>query len=223
MVQENQESLRTPDRSTWSNDADNIERFLQEDGHPIWGFVIYRCTYADDSEWGEFMKRLKHETEGVFKDEQCNGMDIYDRLRWTVFDEKSSFDGVDDSVVRQHFTNWMKSAPQEEQNTTRGLSQRYRFCVQVDQDALDSVVENDSDSNLKDGWVKLVWADYTDHLRELEIKYPVKPRLIPPDPLEIHPWMMVTYQYLLPGMYILLRDWSDWDREYRAPPQVASI
>ena len=28
------------------NNADNIERYLQEDSHRTWGWVIYRCTYG---------------------------------------------------------------------------------------------------------------------------------------------------------------------------------
>jgi hypothetical protein len=41
-------SRRTPERETVFNNADNVERQLQEDGHKIWGWVIYRCTYAND-------------------------------------------------------------------------------------------------------------------------------------------------------------------------------
>jgi hypothetical protein len=41
-----------------------------------------------------------------------------------------------------------------------------------------------------------------------------------PDPLEEMPWMMVAYQDVMPAIYILLRDWSDWEREYRSPPKV---
>ena len=43
-------SRRTPERETVFNNADNVERQLQEDGHKIWGWVIYRCTYANDEE-----------------------------------------------------------------------------------------------------------------------------------------------------------------------------
>jgi hypothetical protein len=32
------------------NNADNIERQLQEDGDKTWGCVIYRCTYMRNEE-----------------------------------------------------------------------------------------------------------------------------------------------------------------------------
>ena len=56
-------SRRTPVRETIFNNADNVERQLQEDGHKIWGWVIYRCTYANDEEWAEFMARLRYWNE----------------------------------------------------------------------------------------------------------------------------------------------------------------
>lgn len=43
-------SPRTPNSiSAQSNSADNIERGLRADGHRIWGFVVYCCTYASAS------------------------------------------------------------------------------------------------------------------------------------------------------------------------------
>ena len=53
-------SQREPDRETAFNNADNIERQLQEDGHKIWGWVIYRCTYKSDEEWVQFMDRIRY-------------------------------------------------------------------------------------------------------------------------------------------------------------------
>ena len=56
-------STCTPEQDTAFNNADNVGRQLQEDGHKIWGWVIYRCTYANDEEWAEFMARLRYWNE----------------------------------------------------------------------------------------------------------------------------------------------------------------
>ena len=48
-------SRRTPPWSTHFNNADNIERYLQEDGHRTWGLVIYRCTYESDDDWDQVL------------------------------------------------------------------------------------------------------------------------------------------------------------------------
>jgi hypothetical protein len=51
-------SQRNPDMSWHLNPADQIECQLREDGHRIWGFVIYRTTYDSDVDWAELLRRL---------------------------------------------------------------------------------------------------------------------------------------------------------------------
>lgn len=34
-------------------------------------------------------------------------------------------------------------------------------------------------------------------------------------------WMKVGYECDMVDFYILLRDWNDWYREYRRPPEIA--
>src|ERR1700733_2846022 len=80
-------SRRTPKYSTHNNDADNIERYLQEDGHRTWGFVIYRCTYESDDDWGWFMGHLRGKIRYTL--ELCNGLDMMDSLSITVFEDRS--------------------------------------------------------------------------------------------------------------------------------------
>ena len=61
-------------------------------------------------------------------------------LSLTVIEDRSILDDASTSFVREHFKQWAATAPQKEQGTSPGLSQRYRYCVQVDADALESVV-----------------------------------------------------------------------------------
>src|SRR6202034_3033708 len=75
-------SRRTPKYSTHNNNADNIERYLQEDGHRTWGFVIYRCTYESDDDWDRFMG-LRDQIRCTL--EIYNGLDMMDSLSVTVF------------------------------------------------------------------------------------------------------------------------------------------
>jgi hypothetical protein len=80
-------SRRTPQYFTHFNNADNIERYLQEDGHRTWGFVIYRCTYESDDDWGRFMERLRDQIRYELK--LFNGLDMMDSLSVTVFEDRS--------------------------------------------------------------------------------------------------------------------------------------
>ena len=137
-------SRRTPKLSTNLNTADHIERYLQADGHNLWGFVIYRCTYDSDDEWNEFMDRLRYRIRKIL--EFYNGLDLMKSLGLTVIEDREKLDDVEASVVREHFKTWAESAPQREQGSAQASetqvwgSQRYLYCIQVDAEVLESVV-----------------------------------------------------------------------------------
>ena len=143
-----------------------------------------------------------------------NGLDMMDSLSITVFEDRSILDDASTSVVRKHFKQRAATAPQQEQGTGPALSQRYRYCVQVDAEALESVIHD----TISDGFVNLIWKDWEpdkpDHREEVE------------EPIEgctQHKvgWMNVAYQDVMVGMYYYLRGWNDWYTEYRRPPEVA--
>jgi len=207
-------SRRTPLWPTWINTIDNIERQLKEDGHHTWGFVIYRCTYDSDSDWEEFMKQLCDQILDVLR--FYNGTDMADRLALTVFDDKAALDKASTSAVRKHFRKWSASAPQREQGKGPGLSQRYMYCIQVDQKALESVL-NGGPPETSRGFVNLICKDW-------------EPVLDPEEPEE-EPiegcteydvgWMRVSSRAVMVDMYFILREWYRWHCEYCRAPQVA--
>lgn len=61
--------------------------------------------------------------------EYDNGLDIMRKLEYADFEDREGFDGASDAVVREHFKSWIILAPQEEQGTTAGCFQRYRFVL----------------------------------------------------------------------------------------------
>ena len=164
-------SRRQPHRSWYFNEADVIERQMQEYGHRTWGYVIYRTTYASDDDWAEFLRRLRYHMEGSF--DSNNGRDILELFTLTVFSDSSLFDGADTPTIRAHFRQWTENAFRAEQQPQDGSggeavcigrSPRYMFCVQVDAAALHSVVHDapapPAFDVTKKGWVKLVSKDW---------------------------------------------------------------
>ncbi|KAK5693823.1 hypothetical protein LTR17_025000 [Elasticomyces elasticus] len=127
-------SQREPDGPTIFNDSNNIERQMQEDGHEIWGWVIYRSEYSSEGDWQEFLSRLRTCIEKSLG--RQGGLDMLPKLNYHVFEDRELFDGVDAATIREHFRVWVVTASQQEQGGA-GLahSQRYQFCVQVDADA----------------------------------------------------------------------------------------
>jgi hypothetical protein len=95
-------SRRTPDRETTLNNADNIERQLQQDNHKIWGFVIYRCTYESEAEWAEFMRRLNFYIEDTLRFD--NALDMQSSLDYHVFEDADSLDKAHPSAIRELFS-----------------------------------------------------------------------------------------------------------------------
>ncbi|KAH0025610.1 hypothetical protein KCU78_g4674, partial [Aureobasidium melanogenum] len=157
-------SPRNPRMNRESSFADMIEEGYQADGHKTWGYVIYRTTYESDADWADFMQRLRWWTKDTM--EMFNGQDVLDRMTWTVFDDRERFDGADTTAIRRHFRAWVETAVQSEQQSddappvTKGRSPRYRYCIQVDADALDSCVHGGPpppDCRLEQaGWVKII-------------------------------------------------------------------
>jgi hypothetical protein len=204
---------RRPDMGTKYNDADNIERFLQEDGHRTWGFVIYRCTYDNDDDWNKLMEHLRHHTSKSL--EFCNGLDIMDSLSLTVIEDQSILDDASTSFVRMHFKQWAASAPEREQGQGigPGLSQRYRYCIQVDEAALESIIEDEDDGFVN--LIKLEWEPHAPSARE--------PAKEPIEDCTQHDvgWMMVASKSVMVGMHHYLREYNNWYTEYRRPPTIA--
>jgi hypothetical protein len=226
-------SPRNPRISTHSSYADRIEAAYQADRHSTWGYVIYRTTYENDTNWVEIMRRLRAWTEDAM--DMCNGQDVLDRMTWTIFDDKEHFDGADVTTIRHHFQTWTETAVQSEQPrkpdgapADMGRSPRYKYCIQVDAEALKSCVHDappppSFDEN-DQGWVKVVdkeWILRSEHPIWKESK---------PDPnvydaidgVTDHDvgWVKCPFPSVMTEYYMLFQDHNVYVRGYRRPPAV---
>jgi hypothetical protein len=207
-------SHRTPDRETTLNNADNIERQLQQDNHQIWGFVIYRCTYESETEWAEFMDRLNFYIEETLRFD--NALDMKSSLDYRVFEDVERLDKAHPSAIREIFSQWAETAPQREQGAGKFAmrSQRYDYCLHVDQEALVSVIRGPAPpaDNWGGGFVNLVckrvWGgmrpEYTEGREERDAC-----------------WIRISCRGLIATWYNLFRPQGSWGNEYRVPPEVA--
>lgn len=123
-------SRRKPDMETDDNKADKIERQRQQDNHKIWGWVMYRRSYASDTAWAEFITRLESHIRESLR--LHNGLDMMESLNSHVIEDKASFGAASPVTVREHFRKWVLTAPQHEQGGPAMRSQRYNFCIHVD-------------------------------------------------------------------------------------------
>lgn len=161
-------SPRDPNRSWHNNPADEIELQMQQDGHHLWGFVIYRTTYDNDAEWTEALHRLSHNYEHLLR--QANGDDILAKFKLTVVNDPALLDGASTDDVRRHFQKWAVANCKTEQPTPSqdsqyefirlGKSPRYHFAIQIDHDSLRSIIKNapapPGNALDCDAWVKVI-------------------------------------------------------------------
>ncbi|KAK8043415.1 hypothetical protein PG993_005845 [Apiospora rasikravindrae] len=151
------------------NAADKIERHLRADGHRIWGFVVYRCTYTSDRDWDLCVQRIHSAVR--------KGMDVYNGrdllqegcFKLTVIADASMFDGASTRAVRQHFQDWCARIVHEEQGSPREirgrqhkpppgdwlLPVRYRFCIQINEASMRSFIPEQGEP-----WVKIIKSDW---------------------------------------------------------------
>ncbi|KAG9529253.1 hypothetical protein KCU93_g3717, partial [Aureobasidium melanogenum] len=241
------ESKRTPGKLSFKrNAADQIERALREDGHRIWGFVIYRCTYASDEDWDLCMRHLHEEVRESM--DFYNGHDLLDEecFRLTVIEDKSKFDGASTSTVRKHFQEWCAQALHREQGSEAeigsrrqkpvpwfgSLAVRYRFCLQIDAASLQSILGGGDKpfvNLIRDDWeLKQHMAagtgdaldyDEGDFTDEEDEEYPS----LEGNAEEDVGWMMIHLTCLMPTFYSYLWDPNTWTVLYCRPPYVLSV
>ncbi|KAL7622002.1 hypothetical protein AAE478_007503 [Parahypoxylon ruwenzoriense] len=207
-------SQRTPQFSTRNNTADRIERALAEDGHRLWGFVVYRCAYGDDAAWARRVATLRSRARETL--EYYNGADLLDRFAVTAIEDRDALDGASAAAVRGRFKAWAAAAVGREQGTEReGLSQRYRYCVRIS-DEYDGR-DDDEEYDEEEDFVDLIWRDWEPSVPD--------PREASLEPVEgcTRPdvgWMRVSARSVMVEMYDLLREQNAWYSEYRRPPEV---
>ncbi|KAG9604934.1 hypothetical protein KCU77_g3822, partial [Aureobasidium melanogenum] len=179
----------------------------------IWGWVIYRCTYSSDRDWADLMSRLGFYIQESLQ--QQNGLDMMESLDYYVLEDKALFDAAKPATVREHFRQRVRDAPQHERSVPAMRSQRYNFCVYIDEDALQSIVSGPPPpgDELDTGYVNLICLDMLGGVRaEFDTDHTQLDRC----------WIRVTYQDLMPTWYINFRTQRSWFVEYRRPLQVAT-
>lgn len=117
---------------------------MQETGFQCWGIPNYRTTYKSDSDWEEFLRRFLARVRHTLA---CyDGLDMWDSFRPTVIEDKSRFDGATPALVREAFKEWAATACETEEGVIYeraewAFTARYRLCVMVDEEALQSVLD----------------------------------------------------------------------------------
>lgn len=158
-----------------------------------------------------------------------NGLDLLDSFAPTVL-EDPRFEGASSFVIRGYFKQWVSTAAFEEQGISAedaklGECGRYKFCLMVDEEALQSVLNYQLDAYEDMGYVILVNGEW-------------KPEGEPEDKDQYEHWepevfdpvdgctekdvgcMRVWYDMAQVSGYAKMCNFFDWELEYRRPPEI---
>lgn len=211
-----------------------------------WGFVIYRCTYGDDVAWSRFLDHLNKRKDYVLEDCYCTP-ELAASIDWNV-QEDPALDGASKDEVRRRFKQWVASdacrtefpADMDASRLQCLLAEnpRYNYCIHVDADSLDSVINRGPPPTEPDmeniSYVNLIRADDAWEALDFDRCDWSRRKLVPDqeeDPFdEGEPevegsrlsdvgWMKVSPDGLVPGVYDILTRSAMWDVFYCRPPQ----
>lgn len=167
--------------------------------------------------------------------EYADGLDLLDYFKPTVMDDKRRFDGVSPAIVRDYFNQWARTACETEQGmpfdcASQGMSARYRLCIMVDEEALQSVLNippEDVDGYNPNAFVILIEGQWKPgYLTEEELEgYQNLPAENDFEPvggctLEEVGWMKVCYERAQIGPSAYITGEGQWGDLYVRPPEM---
>lgn len=127
--------------------------------HDKWGWIIYRCTYKDESAWNRFKQSLLAQTEAYMArpEDPPAAAGSHELI---FVEDRDSLDGVSINQLRVVFKQWRAQAsvveqPRVQDNLSLYYSQ-HRYFVQVDEQSLQDL----QDWGWDGGSVNFVDADW---------------------------------------------------------------
>jgi hypothetical protein len=223
---------RDPRYTLETTETERINRMLNQYGLQKWGFVIYRCTYEDDSAWDRFMHHLNARKDAILI-ETYDDEHLAQTLDWNVQQDSSSLNHATKDQVRDKFRAWvatdarleMPTSAEHQQQTLEMLlydNPRYKYCIHVDAESMQSVLDGPPPTEPDFhgvGYVNLIRADDCWEERDkgpAEYHDEREPELGGRTSFDVG-WMKVPADRLVPEVYESLVDDFMWDCSYVRP------
>lgn len=99
--------------------ADLILNTMTNNSLSVWGFVIVRCSYNDQTKWEAFLANVKGQTlEEGSKVSVTPSNQLNELLRWTIIEDRENLEGASMQVASSRFDEWVKTVGREEVRTS---------------------------------------------------------------------------------------------------------
>lgn len=185
--------------------------------------MIYRCTYNDDEGWNHFKQLIHRQTRKSLQ--RSDAPEVFNSLEWTFVEDRLALDGATRPWLRDHFNQWAEQAVVTEQPRAQAENHRvnigaprYNYFIQVDEEALQSVLAVPERDSRREGFVNLVDSRWTSLS---ERGYPEDEEVF--DPIdgcteEDVGWMRIARDSVGANLYMM--DDCAWYVYYLRPPAV---
>ncbi|KAJ8116402.1 hypothetical protein OPT61_g2162 [Boeremia exigua] len=195
-----------------------------------WGWVIYRCSYADDKAWAKFRARIESHSRTNIA--ESDAPEIADSLEWKWVEGRASLDGASTTALRDRFRAWVADevaqvaqlppSPDFEADFTD--VSRFMYFIKIDDEVMESLAGFLEEGRWSlEAFVKIVKADWepsSDQMGEDADVY---------EPIEgctekDFGWMRIDPMMLNAEFYNALDFWKPaWDDMfYWRPPKIVS-
>ena len=153
-----------------TSEPERINHLNQFYGLKKWGWVIYRCTYGDDSAWQRFIDRFNDHLAQVLREYYHMDPEFFASYECSVEEDPSGLDGATKDEVRRRFrmlrdaliaTETPVDLDDFKRHALLRENPRFNYCIHVDKNALESVLQQPSNyvEGTIPGYVNLVRAD----------------------------------------------------------------
>ena len=150
------------------NSITRIEEALLNQSNKI-GWVIYRTTYSDDAKWDRFVQLF----QDSIRTKVAYDYDAEEHLQyvaWPIKEDRQVLNKATTTELRKHFLTWRDldavtaengGAFKSDDDRIRRLSHPlYEYFIQVDEDAMESVLAQGDNKLADNGWVNVVQAGW---------------------------------------------------------------
>lgn len=202
----------------WSPER-TVQWQLDLHGEAKWGWVVYRCTYKPELEgtWQEF-KRLVNENIRQ-RIAESDAPQIADSLDWPII-EDPELEGASHEVLRRRWRDWVRGEKPDVDtgDASRDRSSRYTYFIQIDEEALRSVLYYPNDLSAPGNYMDL-WSGYVNMIKGWEEPLSVEERTDEyGDIQDNEDWMHICANMLQPYFYVEMDNYESWYTFYCQPP-----
>jgi hypothetical protein len=143
--------------------ATAIQNSLEKYELAQWGFVVFRCTYRSQEKWDKFIALLKQDAHDYFEWREMEH--VHDSLAWTVIQDAEALDGAGIVETSRRFREWvngpegrreMQGSVFAGEDSELAYWPRYHYFLHVDEESLESVVDDDKAREAAGYFCKLV-------------------------------------------------------------------